>query len=253
MSQQQSMFRDYLARCIHYIITLIVDVVVYTQLPPILLKFATGHLWMRLRYGFRPVEIVFRKPTGAQHLKIKDLPPQEYHTAYMNSILHAIDARLLNHNVGYNTRDGFWVLEYTAAIDAFKLAQTGKIPIETWELSVWQKIEGKWSCDGVQKLHSLGKQDILDEWVATLQTQDQSQVMALKDIQSLEALLSNVGLNFTTLSSASGGNAPLAVFSLVPTMTDVGMQSLIFPIGWIEVAISPIEVPIKPGIRPCIS
>ncbi len=34
---------------------------------------------------------------------------------------------------------------------------------------------------------------------------------------------------------------------------NTGMQSLIFPIGWIEVAISPIEVPIKPGIRPCIS
>lgn len=147
-----------------YIITLIVDVVVYTQLPPILLKFATGHLWMRLRYGFRPVEIVFRKPTGAQHLKIKDLPPQEYHTAYMNSILHAIDARLLNHNVGYNTRDGFWVLEYTAAIDAFKLAQTGKIPIETWELSVWQKIEGKWCVWPVHEQNNPDLQGRAMEW-----------------------------------------------------------------------------------------
>lgn len=128
-----------------FIFWLLVDASLFTSIPRVLWSFASGQLWMRLRCGFRDAEIVFRKPTGYTRSSINSLPPDQFQTAYTNSIYRAIDPQFLKSNVGFNTRSGFWVLDYSAPIDAYKLVDSGQVSLDMFELSVWQRFDGNWA------------------------------------------------------------------------------------------------------------
>ncbi|TFK74467.1 hypothetical protein BDN72DRAFT_893153 [Pluteus cervinus] len=121
-----------------------IDYIVFNFFPGRVKWFLTGHFWLRLRYGFKGKEVVFRKPTGWRRALINGLPPDQRMREFFGSIYRAIDPSLLAQNVGFNTRSDFWVLEYAAVCGAYDAANRGEIDIENWKLKVWIKENGRW-------------------------------------------------------------------------------------------------------------
>jgi hypothetical protein len=89
-----------------------------------LYDFITGHLWLRLRYGFRETEVVFRTPSNA---------------AWQSSLLRATSHRFLVEDPGCTSHCPPWKLCYTASADAYHLANEGVFDLKNWELSVWHR------------------------------------------------------------------------------------------------------------------
>ncbi|KAG7445946.1 uncharacterized protein BT62DRAFT_143987 [Guyanagaster necrorhizus] len=120
-----------------FCINILIDIFVYQFMFPVVKKFVLGHLWLRIRWGFRPIEIVFRKPTGLRRGSLNKLPPDEFQLAYTQSIFQAIDPNFLKTNVGYNTRIGFWSVEYEAPMSAYSLVEDGIVDLEYWDVSIY--------------------------------------------------------------------------------------------------------------------
>jgi hypothetical protein len=108
---------------------------------PKIREFITGHLWFRLRYGFRKTEIVFRVPTGKEFEQMLALPTAKFQQAIQMSLLKATNRQFMLGNTGLNTSIGPWELCYAASMDAYRLADDGVFDPKNWELSVWQKDE----------------------------------------------------------------------------------------------------------------
>lgn len=131
-----------------------IDYFLFKKLCPIVYKYITGHLWLRLRWGFRPTEIVFRKPTGWRRILHNNIQSAEQRSLdWTNTLYRAIDPNLINGNPGYNTRSDFWVLEYEATCDAYALLKSGEVDEKIWELSVWQLEAGQWHVWEVWRVH----------------------------------------------------------------------------------------------------
>ena len=117
------------------------DYYMLSVLWPLLCTFVTSHLWLRLCYGFRQTEVVFRAPTGREYDNMIALPPAQFQEVWQASLLHATNCQFLLGNTGFNTRSPPWNLCYTASTDAYHLANSGQFDLNNWELSVFQKNE----------------------------------------------------------------------------------------------------------------
>ena len=106
---------------------------------PKIREFITGHLYFRLRYGFRETEIVFRAPAGKEFDEMLALPTMKFQQAFQMSLLEATNREFILQNTGFNTRRPPWELCYAASMDAYRLADDGLFDLKNWELSVWQK------------------------------------------------------------------------------------------------------------------
>jgi hypothetical protein len=102
-------------------------------------EFITGHLWFRLRYGFRETEVVFRAPMGKKFKEMVALPTMKFQEAFQMSLLEATNRQLILDHTGFCTRHPPWELCYAASMDAYRLADDGVFNSNNWELSVWQK------------------------------------------------------------------------------------------------------------------
>ena len=116
-----------------------IDYYLLSILWPLVRGFLTGHLWLRLRYGFRETEVVFRTPTGGEYVSMMALPPNQFQQAWQTSLLQATNRQFLTENAGFNTRSPPWHLCYTASTDAYRLANSCQFDLKNWELSVWEK------------------------------------------------------------------------------------------------------------------
>jgi hypothetical protein len=119
---------------------------------PVAYKFITGHLWLRLRWGFRQTEIIFRKPKSSWGYPA-GISPEERQRQFQDSVCRAIDPKLINENTGYLTSVDIWLLNYDLIAEAYALAEQGFIDESTWNLSVWQKVKGEWSVWEVWRVH----------------------------------------------------------------------------------------------------
>ncbi|KAF8889948.1 hypothetical protein BD779DRAFT_311086 [Infundibulicybe gibba] len=163
------------------VINLAIDLLLYKLVWPGVREFITGHLWLRLRWGFRETEIVFRKPTGWRRALLNGLPPEEFERQSTDILYRAIDPKLVSLNTGYLTRSDYWVLEYGAVGDAYSLVATGEVDIKTWDMNVWTRKGGEWYVWEVWRLHntetmdmviatmseklkSMGKEDVVEQW-----------------------------------------------------------------------------------------
>jgi hypothetical protein len=61
---------------------------------PLITKFATTHLYLRLRHGFRQTEVVFRAPTGRRYDQIMSLPPDQCKHAWDQALIQATNKHL---------------------------------------------------------------------------------------------------------------------------------------------------------------
>ena len=102
-------------------------------------NFVTGHLWFRIRYGFRETEVVFRAPTGKEFDEMMALPPMKFQQVFQMSLQEAANPEFILGNTGFNTRLPPWELCYAASMDAYRLADDGLFDLKNWELSMWSK------------------------------------------------------------------------------------------------------------------
>ncbi|PBL02084.1 hypothetical protein ARMGADRAFT_238931 [Armillaria gallica] len=203
-----------------FCINILIDCCVYQFMFPVVKKFALGHLWLRIRWGFRPVEIVFRKPTGFSRASLNNLPPDEFQLAYTQSLFQAIDPNFLQTNVGYNTRIGFWSVEYEAPMSAYQLVEDGVVDLEYWDVSIYQRDDTGWKVWEVVKfngangsgwartmqiftgkLEAMDKGDLAEKFKAVLQTYADSpdRFLTPEGIRPIEELFNNENLNFVEL------------------------------------------------------
>ena len=113
---------------------------------PKIREFITGHLYFRLRYGFRETEIVFRAPMGKEFDEMLALPMTKFQKAFQMSLLEATNRQFILENTGFNTRRPPWELCYAASMDAYRLADDGLFDLKNWELTVWQKdVYNRWT------------------------------------------------------------------------------------------------------------
>ncbi|KAF8871189.1 hypothetical protein BD779DRAFT_1680579 [Infundibulicybe gibba] len=143
------------------IINGIIDLCLYNLVWPGVRAFITGHLWLRLRWGFKETEIVFRKPTGWRRALLDRLSPEEFQRQYNDVLYRAIDPKLMLENTGYLTRIDYWALEYNAVGDAYALMAAGELDIETWDLSVWTREGGEWHVWEVWRLHDKKSMEVV--------------------------------------------------------------------------------------------
>ena len=105
-------------------------------------EFITGHLLLRLRYGFRETEIVFRTPTSKEFDEMLVLHMMK---AFRMSLPEATNRHFIWENTGSNIHPPRGLC-YAASIHADRLADDGLFDWRNWELSVWQKDGyGRWT------------------------------------------------------------------------------------------------------------
>ena len=137
-------------------LNILFDLFLYFDIWPILRTFISGHLWLRIRYGFSETEIIFRRPSKWRLKFLKTLAAEERDKQFLNALYRAIDRTLVNGTTGILTGDDFWKLDYNATCEANERSQSGEIGKDTWKLGVWQKSEGSWAVWQVWKAHEAG-------------------------------------------------------------------------------------------------
>ena len=137
-------------------LNIVFDLFLYFDIWPILRTFISGHLWLRIRYGFSETEIIFRRPSKCRLKLLKTLAAEERDQQFVNALYRAIDRTLVNHTTGILTGDDFWILDYGATCEAHGHLQSGEIGKDTWKLGVWQKSKDCWAVWQVWKAHETG-------------------------------------------------------------------------------------------------
>jgi len=169
-------------------ILLLVDLYVLHRTGTAVVIFARGHLWYRLVYGFRPTEIVIRRPHADQLPQFANMTITEGGNKFRDLVFRAVDINLLRNNPGSLTELGFWDIDYRACEEAYGLARMqgpGSIEEAAWRVSVWTRHgaqppacwmvleEWKTHDPDVQeqrlgflkkKLEAIGKGDLYDKW-----------------------------------------------------------------------------------------
>jgi len=186
------------------------DYYMLSTLWPLLRTFVTSHLWLRLRYGFRQTEVVFRVPTGRAYDNMMALPPAQFNEALQASLTHATSRQFLVGKTGFNTRSPPWNLCYTASTDAYHLANSGQFDLNNWELSVWQKNEyQQWTVWEAwkhqdptvsakalilikEKLLAEGREEFVGKWDAVLVEQRNRVSVASEMTPAVEQLVESV-------------------------------------------------------------
>lgn len=104
--------------------------------------FLTGSCWMRLRYGFRDAEPVFRSPTQGWAVdKMKSMRqknPEEANKLFAKWLSTAVDRKFLDGCTGDLLTQDIWELDYSATMDAMEMMKKGDLREEDLELSMWQ-------------------------------------------------------------------------------------------------------------------
>ncbi|KAF8895156.1 hypothetical protein BD779DRAFT_705238 [Infundibulicybe gibba] len=105
-------------------------------------NFVVGQLWHRVQWGFRPTEIILRRPTAKQ----SPTPPNEKkQVKYATKLNEAVDPSLVYKNIGVHTATPFWGVDFKAMGDAYQMLKKREIMEEAWDLRVWTFEDGQWT------------------------------------------------------------------------------------------------------------
>ncbi|KLO06476.1 hypothetical protein SCHPADRAFT_946067 [Schizopora paradoxa] len=153
-------------------------------------KFARNSFWYRLRCGFRPTEIVIRRPHPTYIQKLNALSVAEGSTLLHYELHRAMDVNTLNNRPGDALQTPeVWLVDYHACVEAYYLSRLvgpGAIEEDAWRMSVWTKDPnptGGWKVIEnwkilhdharrdrylqvfIDKLLALGKGHLFDPWL----------------------------------------------------------------------------------------
>ncbi|KAK0467889.1 uncharacterized protein EV420DRAFT_1501790 [Desarmillaria tabescens] len=122
----------------------LIDNFLWTYVVPDLRRFFFGHVWLRARYGFRDVEIVFRKSTTRTRRAI--FGNKRNKRVHEKALMRAIHPLMLSTTVGSETGWDCWKVDYAPVFGAYELVEKGRIPIRAWDVSLWARTsDGEWA------------------------------------------------------------------------------------------------------------
>lgn len=123
-----------------------IDSFVATSLLPAVQSFVTEQVWMRYKYGFRPVEVVFRTPTNWEAGNLKNLTADAREHKLMDSIYEAGNNKWVHSRPGDSTWTSIWRIECkpTGAVYNALASGNADFSLDDWKLAVWRKYNGGW-------------------------------------------------------------------------------------------------------------
>ncbi|TFK40012.1 hypothetical protein BDQ12DRAFT_681609 [Crucibulum laeve] len=117
--------------------------------------FFFGECRLRILYGFRPTEIVIRKPPSSTSLPSKNLSEDQRLERYWRLATRAVNPRLLYSNPGAILSSNYWVLEYSTVLDTYKCLEKGEFQVEDLEFSFWKQEGRSWSVCELWRMHEI--------------------------------------------------------------------------------------------------
>ncbi|KLO06475.1 hypothetical protein SCHPADRAFT_1002337 [Schizopora paradoxa] len=163
--------------------------ILYVTGPPSI-EFARTTFWHRLRYGFRPTEIVIRQPIASRMKRLGTMTIADAGSILNDQILRAMDHNFLQVTPGDISDNNFWNIDYRASREAFELSRADgprRVDEHAWRSSVWLKSgTGDWKvaehwkmCDPARrdrrqellkdKLDAMGKGELYEKWRSMVQ------------------------------------------------------------------------------------
>ncbi|KAF8909390.1 hypothetical protein CPB84DRAFT_1673464 [Gymnopilus junonius] len=132
------------------IATAIVVLVRSTTVP-----FFFGECQLRLLYGFRPSEIIIRKPPSVPLLLNSDVPEDQRMERFWRMATRAVNPELLYSNASAMLSSDYWTLEYRAVFDAIRRIQRGQFTDDALEFAIFKQDDGIWNVCELWRMHEI--------------------------------------------------------------------------------------------------
>ncbi|KAF8963436.1 hypothetical protein BDZ97DRAFT_2075900 [Flammula alnicola] len=125
------------------------------------IPFFFGECRLRIMYGFRPSEVIIRKPP-APTSTLNNNDRKSHSTEdqcmeqYWRTAIRAINPKFLYSNTSAILSLEYWTVEYSAVFDALRSISAGEIDEESLEFSIWkQNSEGVWTVCELWRMHEI--------------------------------------------------------------------------------------------------
>ncbi|KAF9054378.1 hypothetical protein BJ165DRAFT_1337436 [Panaeolus papilionaceus] len=118
------------------------------------IPFFFGECRLRALYGFRPSELVIRKPPTRTTLEATTHEDQRLER-YWRMASRAVNPDLLYSNASAVLSPCYWTVEYSAVFDAMTCIGKGAFELEDLEFSIWKQYDGKWSACELWRMHEI--------------------------------------------------------------------------------------------------
>ncbi|PPQ65467.1 hypothetical protein CVT26_000107 [Gymnopilus dilepis] len=111
---------------------------------------------LRILYGFRPSEIVIRRPPSIMPLTSnKEVSEDQRLERYWRVATRAVNPELLYSNASAILSSDYWTLEYRAIFDAMRCLEEDQFKEEDLEFSIWKQEDGVWSVCELWRMHEI--------------------------------------------------------------------------------------------------
>ncbi|PPQ67702.1 hypothetical protein CVT24_002758 [Panaeolus cyanescens] len=196
------------------LVTAALIVITSTSIP-----FFLGECRLRAIYGFRPSELVIRKPPKRTSLEATTHEDQRLER-YWRMASRAINPDMLYSNASAALSPCYWTVEYRAVLDAMLCIGKGSFELEDLEFSIWKQHGGKWSACELWRMHeimndqqeiamfknfltSAGKQELLTIWedMVSASSLGSFRYPSPKAYQEMVNVFAKQGLDYETIWS----------------------------------------------------
>ncbi|RDB20885.1 hypothetical protein Hypma_012065 [Hypsizygus marmoreus] len=130
---------------------LIIAWALYSILATTTIPFLLGECRLRMRCGFRPTEVVFRRPPMLD----KGLSQAECVEQYRRFVARSMDPYLIYASVSSFMTNELWVSAYPAIMDAYDLIDRGEVNEGSLESAIWLQKDGTWSVCELCKIENM--------------------------------------------------------------------------------------------------
>ncbi|KAF9005934.1 hypothetical protein BDQ17DRAFT_318100 [Cyathus striatus] len=128
---------------------------IYVLLRSTTVPFILGECRVRILYGFRPTEVVIRKPPPTMSQPSKGLSNDQILERYWRIATHAINPCRLYSNPSAILSSDYWTLDYPIVLDTYKYIDCGEIQEEQLEFSIWKRDDDVWYACELWRMHEI--------------------------------------------------------------------------------------------------
>jgi len=119
------------------------------------IPFFFGECRLRILYGFRPSEIIIRKPPTIPSMLNSNVPEDQRLERFWRIATRAVNPELLYSNTSAILSSDYWTLEYRAVFDAIRRIEDGQFAEEALEFSIWKQDHGIWNVCELWRMHEI--------------------------------------------------------------------------------------------------